>query len=234
MGKKQFWLVVDTETTINGKVFDFAAVVVDRMGNVQTQCAIIVKEHIDEELFYNPAATKGELWTREYAAGKKAKYAAMINSGSRMVASVNAVNRWLEKANGKYAPTLTAYNVAFDAGKCDATGIDLTMFPSRFCLWHLSAAMFADKKPFRAFALQNAYFGNRTQHGNMTMKTNAEVMAHFVTGTHADEPHTALEDALYFEVPILVACLKRKDWKKYVGIPYDWQRFSIKENFLPA
>lgn len=232
--KKQYWIVIDTETTIGGKVFDFAAVVVDRHGVVAAQCAVIVKEEIDAELFYDPNAKTGDLWTREYAIGKKAKYAAMVNSGARMVASVAAVNRWLEKANAKYNPTFTAYNSAFDQGKCAATGIDLTIFASRFCLWHLACAIFADKKPFKAFALDNHYFGNRTKHGNMTIRTNAEVMAHFVSGVHSDEPHTALEDALYFEVPILVACLKKKDWKKYIGIPYDWNRYKLKDNFVAA
>ena len=54
MAKKQFFLIVDIESTINDKVFDFAAVVVDRKGEIFTQCAVVVHEFIEESLFYIP------------------------------------------------------------------------------------------------------------------------------------------------------------------------------------
>jgi hypothetical protein len=229
MAKKNYYLIVDTETTDDDCVYDFGAVVVDSKGVIQTSCAIIIAENVDKGLFFDPTA-KG-IWSKVYAAEKKAKYAGMLEAGSRMLASSNAVNRWLEKVNAKYAPMLTAYNIAFDRSKCANSNIDLSIFPQSFCLWHLATEMFAKTKAYREMVLQNHYFGNRTQLGNMGYKTNAEVMAHFVTGQYSDEPHTALEDAQFYELPILLACIKRKDWKKKIGVAYNWRNFQLKDNF---
>jgi hypothetical protein len=40
--KKDYYLIIDTETTMSDKVADFGAVVVDRKGNIQTQCGVLV------------------------------------------------------------------------------------------------------------------------------------------------------------------------------------------------
>lgn len=229
MAKKKFYLIADTETTNDDQVYDFGAIVVDAKGTIHASCAVIVAENAGKSLFVDPTA-KG-LWSKAYAVEKKAKYAAMLDSGSRMLASSNAVNRWLEKANAKFSPTLTAYNVAFDRSKCANTNIDLSIFADSFCLWHLATEIFASSKNYRAFVLANHFFGNRTEHGNMTYKTNAEVMAHFLTGEEKAEPHTALEDAQFFELPILMACIKKKDWRKKIGVAYNWRKFQLRDNF---
>jgi hypothetical protein len=228
MAKKEYFCIVDTETTINDKVYDFAAVVCDRNGNIVNKCAVLIQESINETLFYDQG---NAMWSKANAHKKKEAYGEMVNTGSRIVASVNAVNRWIEKVIAKYNPTLTAYNIAFDNGKCRNTGIDMSGFKAQFCLWHLSCELFAKKKAYKVFALENHYFGNRTAKGNMTIKTNAEIMAHFVTGQYADEPHTALEDAQYFELPILVSCLKKRDWKNNIGKAYSWNDYILKNHY---
>ena len=228
MAKKEYFCIVDTETTINDRVYDFAAIVCDRNGNIVSKCAVIVSDSAEFELFYD---NNNAEWSRQNATKKKADYFKMIESGSRIVASVSAINRWLEKVIGKYNPVLTAYNISFDFGKCKNTGIDLSGFKSQFCLWHLSCELFAKKKAYKAFALNNHYFGNRTAKGNMTIKTNAEVMAHYVTGQYAAEPHTALEDAQFFELPILIACLKKRDWKKNIGKAYSWNDYILRDHY---
>lgn len=231
MAKKQFFLIVDTETTATDQVYDFGALVCDRHGVIQTSCAIIVRENMGEQLFFDPSAKHDAIWSKQYAAEKKAKYSDMLNSGSRMLASSNAVNRWLEKVQGKFNPMLTAYNLAFDVSKCSNTNIDLSIFAQSFCLWHLAANVYAHSKNYREFILQNHLIGNRTQHGNMTYKTNAESMAHFITGNEIAEPHTALEDAQFFELPILVSILKKKAWKEKIGVAYNWRDYQIKDHF---
>jgi hypothetical protein len=50
MAKKEYFIIVDTETTINDKVFDFAAIVVDRKGEIYHSLACIVNESANEEL----------------------------------------------------------------------------------------------------------------------------------------------------------------------------------------
>jgi hypothetical protein len=229
MAKKQYFLIVDTETTITDKVFDFGAIVCDRNGNIVQQCAVILRDNIGDELFYDKNA-KG-IWSKEYASQKKAKYNEMLNSGTRMAASANAVNRWLEKVNAKYNPTLTAYNIAFDRSKCANSNIDLSIFSDSFCLWHLACSVYAKSKSYKQFILANHYFNNRTELGNMGYKTNAEVMAHFIIGQFTEEPHTALEDAQYYELPILMACIKRKNWKDNIGFAYNWKDYQVKDQF---
>lgn len=230
MAKKQFFIIVDTETTVNDTVYDFGAIVVDREGKIFASCAVIVAESADMELFYDPTS-KNHLWSKAYAAEKKAGYNAMLDKGSRMMASTNAVNIWLAKANAKYSPTLTAYNVAFDRSKCAKTGIDLSIFSQSFCLWHLACEIFAKTKDYKNFVLENHYFGNKTELGNMGYKTNAEIMAHFVTGQFSEEPHTALEDAQFYELPILQAILKKKNWREKLGKAYNWREYQLKNHF---
>jgi hypothetical protein len=226
---KEFYLIVDSETTNADMVYDFGAVVCDRKGNILTSCAVIVAEQMEAELFYD--IKDNGIWGKKAATERKAKYANMLSQGSRMVASVAAINRWLEKVCGKYNPMLTAYNIAFDNGKCANTGIDLSMFSKQFCLWHLAATMVCTTKAYKKFALENHYFGNRTKFGNMTIKTNAECVAHYITGNDITEPHTAKEDAQFFEMPILLSLVNRKGWKKNIGLPYNWKSFQLKDHY---
>lgn len=226
---KEFYIIVDTETTNTDKVYDFGAVVCDRKGIIHSSCGIILRESAKMELFYDAGVTG--IWGKQAAATRKIAYETMLANGSRMLASSNAVNRWLEKVNAKYAPMLTAYNLAFDLGKCAGSGIDLSIFSQSFCLWHLAAKMICESKDYKNFAMQNHYFGNRTKLGNMTMTTNAECVAHFVTGNDTLEPHTAKEDAQFFEMPILLQLVNKKNWKKNIHLAYNWRAFQLKNHF---
>ena len=229
MSKKQFFLIVDTETTINDHVVDFGAVVCDRNGKVFAQCGVMVREYFGvEDLFYDKSATG--IWTRESVSRRMNRYNEMVNSGSRMVASVNAINRWLEKVAGKYAPTLTAYNLAFDSGKCRNTNIDLNMFDNSFCLWQAAVGNICNTKKYRGFVLQNHLFNKPTEKGNMTFSTTAESVAGYLNGQFNLEPHTALEDAMDFELPILVNILKKKNWRENIT-PYDWNKHQVRDHF---
>ena len=229
MAKKQFFLIVDTETTVKDTVADFGAVICDRQGRIVNQCGIMVKDHFDKmELFYDP--TTNGFWGKQAAEKRKGAYLEMLNAGTRQLASVAAINLWLSKAIGAYNPTLTAYNLTFDQGKCANTGIDLTGFADRFCLWGAAVGNICNTKAFRQFALENHAFNAPTEHRNMTFQTNAEIVAGFISGTFQTEPHTALEDAVYFELPILAAILKKKGWKEKITA-YNWRNFQVKDNF---
>lgn len=230
MAKKQFWCVVDTETTMENTVADFAAVIVDRDGKIYNQCAVLVKDHYGTyELFHDKRAN--DIWGYEGLEKRKNNYVVMLNSGVRMLASTNAINKWLNQAVGKYNPTLTAYNLAFDRDKCDKTGIDLNIFNDKFCLWQASIGNITHTKRYRQFCIDNHLFNSPTINQNMTYKTTAESVCGFVCGEFKTEPHTALEDARDFEVPILVNILKKRDWREKV-IPYDWNKHQVKEHFV--
>lgn len=229
MAAKQFFAILDTETTMENTVADFAIIIVDREGIIHNQCAVMVQDHYAKfELFHDKAAN--DIWGYAGLEKRKAHYIEMLNSGKRMLASVNAINKWINQAIGKYNPELTAYNLAFDIDKCNNTGIDLSGFKGKFCLWQAAVGNICMKKQYRNFVLDNHGFNNATKFGNMTLKTNAEMVAGFIKGTFENEPHTALEDARDFEAPILVEVLKKKNWREKIT-PYNWRAFQVKDHF---
>jgi hypothetical protein len=64
----------------------------------------------------------------------------------------------------------------------------------------------------------------------MTYSTTAESVAGFLAGQFADEPHTALEDIIGFEIPILQRVLTRRNWRDRM-IAYNWKSHQIKDHF---
>jgi hypothetical protein len=230
MAKKQYFLILDTETSITDKVADFAAVVCDRDGRIYNQCAILVNEVFGvDDLFYDKSADS--IWSRNSLDRRMARYNTMLDSGIRSIASVNAINRWLDKAQEKYNPALTAYNLAFDNSKCSNTGIDLSMFQDKFCLWAAAVGNICHTKAYRQFCLDNHLFNNRTDRGNMTYSTTAESVTGFLRGELSDEPHTALEDIVGYELPTLVHILAKKQWRGKI-VPYAWSKHQVNQHFV--
>jgi len=186
MAKKQFFLIVDTETTQDNLVADFGAVVCDRHGEIFSQCGVLVRGVYNKPrkhpLFFDSSQPSSALWSKAGADKRYIKYNKMLDSGSRMLASVNAINKWLAQVAGKYDPILTAYNLPFDSSKCLNTEIDLTMFSRSFCLWAAAYTKWADTKKYKNFILQVHGFNAPTALKNMTYQTNAEVMTRFITG----------------------------------------------------
>jgi hypothetical protein len=229
MAKKQFFAIVDTETTINDTVADIGIIICDKNGVIHNQMGVLVNEHFGAmELFHDKKAN--DIWGYAGLQKRQANYEQMLNSGARMLASVAAINRWINQAIGKYNPELTAYNLSFDKNKCANTGIDLTGFKSEFCLWQAAIGNVCNSRKYREFVLQNHGFNNVTQHGNMTFKTNAEMVCGFINGEFITEPHTALEDARDFELPILRAILKKRNWRDNIK-PYAWREWQTKDHF---
>lgn len=229
MAKKQYFAILDTETTMENTVADFAIVIVDREGKIYNQCAVMVKDHYGKfELFHDKAAN--DIWGYEGLERRKSNYVEILNSGKRMLASVNAINTWINQAIGKYNATLTAYNLAFDLDKCKKTGINLEGFTNSFCLWQAAVGNICNTKTYRQFVLDNHGFNKPTQFGNMTLQTNAEIVCGFIKGGVIEEPHTALEDARDFELPILCEILKKKKWREKIT-PYNWRAFQVKDHF---
>jgi len=229
MAKKQYFLIIDTETSITDKVADFGAVVCDRKGEIFAQCGVMVNTVFGiDGLFYDKNASG--IWARASVERRHSAYLGMLDSGARMLASVNAINRWLEKVSGKYNPELTAYNLPFDVSKCANTGIDLNMFTKRFCLWAAATGNICNTKAFRQFVLANHRFNTPTAQGNMTFKTDAETVTGFLTGNMSEEPHTSVEDIIGYELPTLVHILKKKDWREKM-ISYNWRSHQVRDHF---
>jgi len=234
---KKFFLILDSETTQDGKIADLGLVVCDKQGNIHYDVGLMVGDfYLNRDkhpLFFT--ADADPLWGKRGLGKRYSKYDAMIADGRRMVASVAAINRLLVKICLKYNPTLTAYNLAFDADKAANSGIDLSIFTSRFCLWYAAADKYIKRKDFRQFVLENHFFGNRTKHGNMSFQTKADVVAKFLLGSgFPDEPHTALEDARDYELPILLDVIKNRSPKEYMNCPaYNWKNVQVRDWFQP-
>lgn len=229
MAKKQFFAILDTETTMQNTVADFAIIIVDRHGKIYNQCAVMVKDHYGNfELFHDKAAN--DIWGYQGLIRRQNNYVEMLNTGKRMLASVNAINNWIAQAVGKYDPILTAYNLAFDTDKCKNTGINLDLFTNRFCLWGAAVGNICNTKQYKQFVLENHLFNKPTEKGNMTFSTTAESVCGFVKGEFIIEPHTALEDARDFELPILVEIVKKKKWQEK-NTPYVWRDFQVKNHY---
>lgn len=229
MAKKQFFAIVDTETTITDKVADFGIVICDRNGNIAAQAGILVKNVYGvDNLFYDLNAAG--IWSKASIDRRMGNYNSMLESGARMLASVNAINIWIAKAIAKYNPTLTAYNLAFDESKCRNTGIILNEFSDRFCLWGAAVGNICNTKPYRKFVLDNHLFNARTEHGNMTFSTTAEAVTGFLRGEMTDEPHTSIEDIIGYELPTLVQILKKKGWRDK-SVAYNWRNHQVRNHF---
>lgn len=238
MAKAQYFLVIDTETTIANTVADFGAVLVNRRGEILHSAALLVREFYcdrdENTLFHDQSADP--LWGQRNLPRRYAAYDAMLADGRRMLASVPAINRWLAKVNGKYSPIVTAYNWAFDKNKLGNSGIDVEMFEKSFCLWHVAANKYAKTKAYRQFVLNTVGFNAPTKHGNMSYHTNAEIMARFILNNPSldDEPHTAFEDVRDYELPILKAILKNTPTKELFDAPaYNWREYQVKDWFQP-
>lgn len=240
MGKKKYFLTIDTETTQTGMVADFGAVVSDKQGNIVREVGLLIGDFYSDTanhpLFHVYGDSK-DIFSKATLPKRYAAYDAMLQDGRRMLCSVGAVNRWLAKVAATYNPVMTAYNLAFDLDKMNNSGIIAgDLFPQRFCLWHAAAAKWSRSREYRAFVLQNHYFGARTQGGHMGYQTKAEVMARFLLGAnYPAEPHTALEDARDFEVPILTRLVKNTSPADYMYPPaYNWRDYALRDNFVPA
>jgi len=127
--KKHYYLIVDTETTQRGTVADFGAVVVDRQGAIVDQFGAMVLGHFGKlPLFSDPSADADAFWSEQSAYRRAKNYDDMLESGERSISSPALINQWLSAINARYNPVLTAYNLAFDFGKCRNTRINLRNF----------------------------------------------------------------------------------------------------------
>ena len=246
MAKRDYFFIADTETTqpkggenpIPAKVADFGGVVCDRQGNIYTSIAVMVAgvyNNPDTPLFFT--SDPDGIWSKAGQGKRYNMYNMMLENGERMLSSVQAINNWLLKVKERYDPYLTAYNLAFDSEKCDNTDIRLDIFKKRFCLWHASQEKWGHSKKYRQFVLDNHIFRSPTDLGNMSYRTNAEAMCRFVLNDPdmPDEPHTALEDARDYEMPILTKLVQTTKKEKWLNPkPYNWRNYQVKDWYKPA
>lgn len=230
----KYYLIVDVETSMKGRVIDFSAVLVDSSCEIIEAVGILVYGKFQREKLFHRENTGNPIWKKRNLKRRMKKYYDLIEKGDRIIASVPFINSWLFDINSKYNPELTAYNLSYDFSKCRNTGIKLDIFINFFCLWHCAANKFGHTDKYLQYVLDNHAFNARTKNGNMTYQTNAEVMASFVSEEYlGKEPHTALEDIYHFELPILKKLIEAGDLEDNRNIPYNWQDFQVRDFFQP-
>jgi hypothetical protein len=213
--KKHYYLIVDTETTQKNTVADFGAVIVDRQGNIVEQFGVLLDGHFGKvELFHDKLAPAESFWSSMMLHRRKKHYDQLLADGQRSICSAQLVNLWLTRIKAQYNPIVTAYNIAFDWGKCQKTGINLGMFENRFCLMKKAQAFFVNQD-YVDFCHANGFLTAKLRKPS----TTADTMAKYILGVDLeDEPHTALEDARDYEAPILTALLSQLSRKKLLAL----------------
>ena len=204
---KHFYLIVDTETTKQQTVADFGAVLVTKQGAVIERFGAMVLGHFSKKrLFSDPTAPDSALWSEQSAQRREKDYYSMLESGERSIVSVAGINQWLSRINAQYSPVVTAYNLAFDLGKCRNTRINLGIFAQSFCLMKAAKRQIGQLAEYHNFCFENDFLTAKLRRPSMT----ANVMAKFVLANEEleEEPHTALEDAQFYEAPILTKILE--------------------------
>ncbi len=208
---KHYYLIVDTETTRYNTVADFGAVVMTKQGEIVERFGAMVHGHFGRmPLFSDPTADPSAFWSDQSAQRRAKDYDAMLESGERSIASPALINQWLGRVNAQYSPVLTAYNLAFDLGKCRNTRIDLGIFSQSFCLMKAAKRQLGALAEYHEFCHTHGFLTAKLRAPSMT----AETMSRFLFGADMEaEPHTALEDAQFYEAPIL-ACILRSVTRK--------------------
>jgi hypothetical protein len=213
----------DTETTIKDTIADFAMVICDRRGVIYNQIAVLVDGHYGKHKLFHNAKSSEEIWTLKGLERRNEAYKVMLNNGTRMLASVNGINKWIAKAKLTYPELVfTAYNSSFDLSKMSNTGIDTDYFDS-FCLMRAAQNRVKGNRAYVQHCIDRKWFTAK-----LNARTNAEAMCEFVLGGEMPaEPHTALEDILDYEIPILRWLLKSTSYKKLKQQGYNWREWSL-------
>ena len=203
---KHYYLIVDTETTSQNTVADFGAVIVDRQGVIHEQFGVLIDGHFGTlPLFSDHRAPAEAFFSTQMLHRRRKHYDQLLANGQRSLCSASLVNLWLARVLGQYDPVLTAYNLSFDFGKCANTDIDLGIFSQRFCLMKAAKRQIGTLAEYHDFCHDNRFLTLALRKPSMT----ADTMAKFILGVSLeDEPHTALEDAQFYEAPILTKILE--------------------------
>jgi hypothetical protein len=219
MAQKQYFLLTDTETTNpHGEdkittVADFAAIIVDRKGVIHKQIAVLVAGHFGKYKLFHDKNSADEIWTLAGLKRRNENYQQMLNSGDRMMASPAAINKWLDHLR-----------------QMQNTGISTSGFADIFCLWRASVNKVSNDKRYIEHCIRRKWLTAK-----LNFRTNAEAMAEYALG-HAlpPEPHTALEDCIDYELPILLWLVKNKSYKKYSQDGYNWREWQLQNLVKPA
>ena len=231
MAEKQYFFLFDSETCMDGTIADFGGIIVDRNGVIHNEISVLVAGHFGVEKLFHDKNSAEAVWTLAGLKRRNENYQNMLNTGARTLASVNAINRWIEKALQAYPNMIaTAYNLEFDFRAMRNTGIICDGFNDSFCLWRAAVNKVSNDKRYVQHCISRKWITPK-----LNLRTNAEAMAEYALGgvELPPEPHTAIEDVLHYELPILLWLVKNKSYKKYSQLGYNWQAWQLKNLAKP-
>ena len=206
-------LIVDTETTTkNETVADFGAVLMDPSlprgpdgyGQVIHTCGSYVYGEFNKKaLWCDPRAPEESFWSRQNVEKRQKAQEVEVVEGRRMLAAAPYINGWLKEMRENYNPLITAYNWPFDRDVCRRTKINIDQFEhdNKWCLMRLARKHYSKDPTYIAHCKAKGLF---TKTGNISFSCDS--VSNFIftqRGNVKDpEPHTALEDAMIYEMPI--------------------------------
>ncbi len=203
--KKQYYLIVDTETanSVNQPLpYDVGYAICDRSGHIYLKRSFMVAEmFLDNK----------DLMTSAYYNEKIPKYWDDLKAGKRVMKSILNIRKQMLADMKEYNVTkVGAYNMDFDKRALNNILRYLTKsrfrwwFPfgtEYFCIWSMACQVILSTKTYIRWALKE---GLESDAGNI--QTSAEACYKYITKTPTfEEKHTGLED-VEIEVEILAKC----------------------------
>lgn len=205
MRKKEFYLVIDTETcnTLEQPLpYDVGYAICDRFGNISVKRSFVVSDTF---------IGLKETMKSAYYAEKIPKYWEEIKQGTRKIETLWNIRKIIHSDMKEYnIKKVGAFNMGFDKRTLN-NGIRFAtnswcrwFFPfgtEYFCIWSMACQTLLNTRTYINFAIEN---GLTSKCGNVL--TNAESCYKFLTkNIDFVESHTGLED-VEIEVEIMARC----------------------------
>lgn len=220
MGRtKDFYMVVDTETTAHRLVYDVGAVITDRKGTIHETFSAIAAE-----VFFG---MPDEMKTAYYKEKKPLYYTKIGKLQTQVLSFFDIQEKLIQLMNKYNIKAVCAYNAKFDIDVLNNTIRYLTGYQTQYffpqdtlvyCIWGMACETLCKQKAYIKYSIENGFI---TSAGNM--KTDAESMYRYIIQDRTfNEEHMALEDT-YIETVILAKCfLKHKRMSRKILI-HPWK-----------
>lgn len=206
MGKRKYYLVLDTETVADARIpFDIAYTIVNRKGEIVEQ-----RDFFTQEIVGN--ATGLYLIAKDSFSKSKAQfYFETAAANPNMIQPFAEIVRELQESRARWNDAaVVAYNARFDVGVinrfAEALNQEVVFAEDAevWDLWNIALHSLCNSRNYVEFSLLNNFI---TEAGNV--KSSAEAVFNYLLKDGSfTEAHTALADT-EIEAEILLACFKR-------------------------
>lgn len=223
MTKKRTYLVVDTESGLNGHCIDYASILVVDNKVREIRNFLLEEFYLKESLFYD--RSKNSNFSKDKIQGKMDCYKSMLFQKTIEIKKVKQLQAYIDSLADEF-PTLIvwAYNVSFDRKTLERSGI---VWPLRWefrCLWRYALSTVTYNPRFPKWCIQNDRLTSK-----FCLSTSADTVIDFIRETTNAIPdgivhsHYALADC-YSELYLLRYMLKLKVRSKIKAFNYrDWK-----------